>query len=496
MPWTTDNPPSCAKNWTDAEKAKCVKTANAVLRDGGSEQDAIFACIRAAGKTKHPGGQDAQGADELGRMGGPEAGGPGGQCVCPKCGYKAPHDTGEPCYEMTCPKCGAKMTRQAVQGSLALEPVTAEDLEEYSNHTLLADYKPKELLKFKGAHLCSAGTNKNNDWIDEKGIEELASTMHFLAIDDEHDEQKVIGFFVHPRAAGPRLITDGVIYARRFPKIAKQIQNGEKKLSVEAIAQTAICSVCAGEYTSYKDYCEHLLHRQKFAAQRKLFGLRAQGGATVKDPAWDTSFDANGFMMIASQMEFEPKEDDATLSLWAKLENKLDAYFQKLKPMLTKVKVKGGGNVSESTILEGESLEELKERLGLVEATEVETVRAELVAKDAELKAEVEKTKLGFERATEMGLGAEAAPILGDLNEQAYELFKAQNADPEATVEAGADPAADPGEGDPPGQTIEAGEDPDPQAIQAGELQGAVLGDGVVAGEPLSWAGYPKLFAK
>lgn len=60
MPWTTANPPSCAKNWTESEKKKCITAANAVLREGGKEQDAIFACIRAAGKTKYPSGKKAQ----------------------------------------------------------------------------------------------------------------------------------------------------------------------------------------------------------------------------------------------------------------------------------------------------------------------------------------------------------------------------------------------------------------------------------------------------
>ncbi|MCJ7506226.1 ATP-binding protein [Candidatus Bathyarchaeota archaeon] len=43
--------------------------------------------------------------------GGGYAAGPGGQCVCTSCGYRAVHVTGQPCYAMRCPKCGASMTR-------------------------------------------------------------------------------------------------------------------------------------------------------------------------------------------------------------------------------------------------------------------------------------------------------------------------------------------------------------------------------------------------
>lgn len=46
-----------------------------------------------------------------GRRGG-FAAGPGGACVCPKCGKTAPHQRGVPCVQMTCPACGAAMTRQ------------------------------------------------------------------------------------------------------------------------------------------------------------------------------------------------------------------------------------------------------------------------------------------------------------------------------------------------------------------------------------------------
>jgi len=47
-----------------------------------------------------------------GKMGGSFAAGPGGNCVCPKCGYKEPHSRGQPCNQKTCPKCGTQMTRE------------------------------------------------------------------------------------------------------------------------------------------------------------------------------------------------------------------------------------------------------------------------------------------------------------------------------------------------------------------------------------------------
>ena len=45
-----------------------------------------------------------------GRMGGGGSG-LGGDCVCPSCGTRVPHQRGVPCYQLTCSNCGAKMTR-------------------------------------------------------------------------------------------------------------------------------------------------------------------------------------------------------------------------------------------------------------------------------------------------------------------------------------------------------------------------------------------------
>lgn len=46
-----------------------------------------------------------------GRKGGPASAGPGGNCVCPKCGHTESHFRGQPCNQKQCPECGTSMTR-------------------------------------------------------------------------------------------------------------------------------------------------------------------------------------------------------------------------------------------------------------------------------------------------------------------------------------------------------------------------------------------------
>jgi len=64
---------------------------------------------RGAGRAA--GGRGAGRGLGRGRMGG-FAAGPGGSCVCPKCGEKVQHKIGTPCYKQKCPKCGSSMTRE------------------------------------------------------------------------------------------------------------------------------------------------------------------------------------------------------------------------------------------------------------------------------------------------------------------------------------------------------------------------------------------------
>jgi hypothetical protein len=192
------------------------------------------------------------------------------------------------------------------KASLQWSEPTADDIAQA--HAYFGSEDSGELLKFSGAVLCKARRNRNGDAVDEVGLEELAKTLPLKAVDDEHDEKLVVGFFVNARVQNAALLTDGILFARRFPEIAAAVQKGEKKLSVEAWANKATCSECAAEFASPREYCAHLLGRRKNGATRLLSGLTATGGATVKEPAEpDAVFpDRNGFLMIASLSEDDP----------------------------------------------------------------------------------------------------------------------------------------------------------------------------------------------
>ncbi len=71
-------------------------------------------CTEKTAGTGPEGLGDAGGRSALSRPGAwnKAQGGPGGFCVCPKCGATVPHERGIPCSQVRCPECSAAMTRK------------------------------------------------------------------------------------------------------------------------------------------------------------------------------------------------------------------------------------------------------------------------------------------------------------------------------------------------------------------------------------------------
>lgn len=234
-----------------------------------------------------------------------------------------------------------------------------------------ADVDNPRFLKFRDAVLARAETNKNLDNVNEVGIEELASTIAGTAIDIDHDPAKNVGFYTAGRAENNELRVDGVLWLDRCEVLGvnpTEIIEGKYGLSIEAEAQTALCSICETTHTSFTSYCNHLKNKMRYGATRFLSQLKAVGGALTKKPAGSgTGFST--MMLVASHEELEGCLDDGMP----------DSVETKEKVMEAEVEIE----IEDKKDEENEELEAMKAEC------------AKLTAELAELKASHEVVETG-----------------------------------------------------------------------------------------------------
>lgn len=183
------------------------------------------------------------------------------------------------------------------------------------NAVLGGSYLPGELLRWENMELARAEVNANRDELDNTNITSIAETLPLMPIDDEHKQDKVVGIFTAARNESGRLLTDGIIYARRYPDIAELVMSGKKKPSIEAYADVAVCSMCGGEFHRASEYCSHLKDKHGSGAVRRFKGnMRGVGGGIVWNPAGSSaSFDLGSVYMVAShEVEGEQPCDSRT----------------------------------------------------------------------------------------------------------------------------------------------------------------------------------------
>ena len=171
---------------------------------------------------------------------------------------------------------------------------------------MVASEESGEVLRFRNATLVIAETNSNQDTIPEEELQNLAATLPGRAIDDDHNLQRCVGVFTEAAVHFVEKIqvwglkVGGLIWADRFPESADGVRTGRLKLSIEADANNAECSICGEVFGRAIDYCEHLLDKARHNASRILHGLRAVGGGLTPRPAGTgTDFDPSLVYFVA-----------------------------------------------------------------------------------------------------------------------------------------------------------------------------------------------------
>lgn len=276
--------------------------------------------------------------------------------------------------------CHTSIMGENAMHGLTLLPVTETDLKQWG-HDLAAEAIKGELVKATDVVLAHAERNSNGDGITAENIETLAGTLNGMALDLDHDQEKVIGYFINPRqqdwggVVGGELATDLVVFAGRFPEASEDLQTGKRYPSIEARSSEVKCSVCDQWFQSTANYCEHLTplllgSKLNPNVTRWHKNMRAVGGGAVFSPAGAETTFGNTFMVvahIADEAGEVSADGEETTSILAQEDT----------------------TVSEEL---NEQLEAQKEKLGVAEAriVELEAANAGLEAKVQEHVAEAQ----------------------------------------------------------------------------------------------------------
>ena len=102
--------PGCCTSGRRRQGRRCTTEESPMMMSGGRGGGGGGGRGRGQGGAGRGQGQGQSGAGR-GRMGGAVAGGPVGNCICPKCKTETAHQRGVPCSAQTCPKCGTALIR-------------------------------------------------------------------------------------------------------------------------------------------------------------------------------------------------------------------------------------------------------------------------------------------------------------------------------------------------------------------------------------------------
>lgn len=317
---------------------------------------------------------------------------------------------------------------------LALEAATEEDI-----LTLQADLNAhpdifqvqgslptNAILKFAGACLARAEINANRDGINTEGIKQLADTIRLMPLTLEH-EKEPRGVFTrgYTNEDSTECLVDGFLWAGHWPAFAEEVRNGIRKLSIDAEADLAVCSVCGQAFQTAIEYCEHMRRRDKDAV-RWLFDLRSVAGGAVLNPAGtDTVFPGKDGMVIISHKE-EPSEPEIPETVEVDLDLKANVEASGGNMKVTCPKCDHEFNVSNDAAADVQA--NLEAKLQELESAQADLARvqAELESAQSKLEAEAKTTERFVELVVAAGVevAQEALPSLRKLDDEAFGIMK------------------------------------------------------------------------
>lgn len=176
-----------------------------------------------------------------------------------------------------------------------------------------------DLIRFRNAILARVETNKNNDVISPSNIDELAATLSGRAVDIDHDDRLNAGVITASRTVmyqgQPAVAIDGLLWRDRYPAEIDGVRAGTHHLSVEAMAEKAVCSTCNSQFVSSEVYCDHLRQRHLTGAKRGFVGLKGKGAGITPHPAGtNTTFDRTQIYVVAHEETAAPLIKEKVMS--------------------------------------------------------------------------------------------------------------------------------------------------------------------------------------
>lgn len=275
-------------------------------------------------------------------------------------------------------------------------------------------------IRFKRLAIAKAERNKNGDLLSMDNLAEIAASVGMMPITDRHPRNKatphIIGTMtegyvadvVGGPGAGSYVFADGIMWSGRHPSLVRQVIEGQRKPSIEAVGEKVGCSVCGSWHSDESSYCGHLKARILGSigdnVSRLHQGLRTVGTALVPNPAGsNTGFHGGQFFLVAEESSY--KETDMTEAEVRELQENLAA------------------TLADNAKLQA-SVQSFEETVAAMTAA-LQAAKDELTAKTAEVAAMVESHALFSKRIpalVQAGVDVEGLPVT-EWDEATYNAF-------------------------------------------------------------------------